>query len=161
MDKILKKSYKILIFSIIIFGLAVFFYWKGIDRGENDKENFQVIPLNPGFGIANENSDNNSLSLNWPDPKKLHSFTYNPSLINKNLLVEDKCQDDYLTILIFSKNDDYRIYPAKAKFNKAFECFSSQIVSQEINLSSLNLSAGNYYYFTADQGKEGSWYNPR
>ncbi len=161
MDKILKKSYKILIFSLIILGLAIFFYWKGINGQKDNKENFQVIPLSPGFGIANDNSDGDGLDLSWPAPNKFHSFVYDQLSSVKTLKIQDECQNAYLTVLIFSKNDDYRIHPASAKFNRAFECSLGQIFSQEINLTSLNLLAGNYYYFLADQGQEGSWYNPR
>lgn len=67
----------------------------------------------------------------------------------------------YYTILIFSTEDDYRQTPANAKFNQATPCQRGQEIERAIDLGTLNLIQGRYYYIVADQEKSGTWYNPR
>lgn len=180
MEKILKKSYKILFLSFVILILAlVFFLWRGRELYQAIKPSsqFRLTPLSPGFTIE---SGSGSPQFDFdisklPSPNKFSSFSYNPSDPNRKKTLELKieCHDAYYTILIFNIKDDYRQNPGAARFNQAAPCpprlaresgEAGQIgekIKRSIDLEKLNLSTGKYYYIIADQGSTGSWYNPR
>ncbi len=162
MDKVLRKSYRILGLSFVILLSALFFFfWRGKALYEKisspvKESSFRVQPLSPGFRIGEERF---SPSLkNLPAPDKFPYFVYPEK---KSLEIKTKCADAYYTILIFSANYDYRLDPTLAKFNRAFPCQPGQKIEEKIDLTALNLAPGKNYYFVADQGKTGTWYNPR
>lgn len=164
-QRILRKSYKILglSFLILIFSLIFFLQsgYKFFEQGKQlseQKSSFQVQPLTQGFRVENSNLKRTN-EQNLPVPNKFSSFTYTKSK-PQTIKIQTKCADDYYAVLIFKSTDDYRQNPASAKFNRAFPCQPGQIITKEIDLSSLNLADGVYYYFVADQGREGGWYNP-
>ncbi|MCX7778666.1 MAG: hypothetical protein N2259_00215 [Patescibacteria group bacterium] len=161
---ILKKSYKILGLSLAIFALSLIFvfwrikFWLPETRHEN-KNQLKISPLSQGFSVNHITSTSSSPDLwQFPAPEKFSVFRYPET---KKINLTGRCQDDYYAILIFNQQDDYRRDPTLAKFNKAFPCQRGQKIKKEIDLTSLSLSAGQYYYFIADQGETGSWYNPR
>ncbi len=95
-----------------------------------------------------------------PDPETFKTFTYDATR-GKTLKVHSKgCPDKYFAVLIFSSADDYRANPAAAKVNQAFPC-QKQNTKIRLIMENYNLTSGDYYYFVADQGDAGSWYNPR
>lgn len=163
MERILKKSYKILIISIIIFCIAVFVFFYGRKDGQKKSGgSFWVEPLSPGFQSGNGTMVLDGVGKNFPAPEKFNDFIFDSkSLILKSLKISGICSDAYYAVLIFSINDDYRGNPTAAKFNRAFSCPNDKKINQEIDLSSLHLLSGKYYYFVADQGASGSWYDPR
>lgn len=95
-----------------------------------------------------------------PSAGKFKTFSYNPK-IGKVIEVAGTCSDFYYAIIVFKSTDDYKTNPAMAKINNAFECPASNIFKTSFNLGEFNLTTGNYYFFVADQGKTGIWYNPR
>lgn len=92
--------------------------------------------------------------------KKLHGFSYTdhgPQMLE----IAGKCVDAYYAVLIFSVSDDYTKNPSSAKYNQAQVCPKTKTFDRLIDLSSINLSDGKYYFFVADQGVNTPWYNPR
>lgn len=165
MDKILRKSHKIFKFLFLILILAlIFFFWSGkkifqkIESPSQSIGQFQVQPLNQGFQLNETNLNINNFRSNLPEPNKFPSFVYPQK---KSLDIKIKCADVYYTILIFNSKDDYRKNPEVARFNKAFPCSKNETFRQSIDLTTLNLASGRYYYIIADQGEKGSWYNPK
>ncbi|MBI3634022.1 MAG: hypothetical protein HY228_00165 [Candidatus Yonathbacteria bacterium] len=93
-------------------------------------------------------------------PTNFKSFTYDAG-VGKTISVSGACHDTYYVLLIFDAKDDYRTNPGAARSNRAFECGASKLFTIKMDLRDINLPSGNYYLFVADQGKTGSWYNPR
>ncbi|MEK7212806.1 MAG: hypothetical protein AAB686_03975, partial [Patescibacteria group bacterium] len=122
------------------------------------KEEF-VMDIQPATQYGDE-------KVNLTKPEKLpaavefKTFSYDPK-IGKVVAVSGTCSDVYYTFVVFDAKDDYRKDPTRAKINRAYECPSSKAFRLEMNLKDLNLAAGTYYFFIADQGARGTWYNPR
>ncbi len=95
-----------------------------------------------------------------PESTKFKSFAYDQT-IGKTISVSGSCTDAYYTIVMFRAADDYKKNPAAAVFNQAFACPASRAFSQRIDVKKSNLPSGQYYFFVADQGNAGTWYNPR
>jgi hypothetical protein len=95
-----------------------------------------------------------------PDAVRFESFDYDATL-GKELDIESTCNDAYYTVLIFSDSTNYKTNPAAAKVNSGHECPANHTVSAKLNLADFNLASGKYYFFLADQGSSGTWYNPR
>lgn len=161
--KILKKSYKILALSLAIFILSlIFVFWRmgfwSPEKENRGKDQFRVTPLSHGFSFGSGVSESKIEISNFPPPENFSTFSYPEK---KSLEIKTKCADAYYAILIFSQAEDYRQNPASAKFNKALPCQLGEKIEYQIDLTTLNLTQGKYYYFVADQGKVGNWYNPR
>ena len=156
-EQILKKSYKILILAIIIFILGLTFFFLRAKDIFKTKSRYEVMPLSPGFtnALEGENVDLKKL----PPPEKFSHFVFNG--MNNQLKIKKECNDIFYTILIFEDGVDYREHPQSAKFNSAFSCKKGENFEAVINLSDISLKPGKYYYIIADQGNEGTWYNPR
>ena len=72
------------------------------------------------------------------------------------------CNAGYLAVLIFPSRIDYRADIDGAVYNRAFPCPSGRAFMTTIATSSIATApSGTYYYFTADEGATGPWYNPR
>lgn len=97
---------------------------------------------------------------NGIDPVSFKEFNYDATQGRKLKVHSIHCPDMYFAILVFASGDDYRTNPGLAKVNRAYLCNknNSQVT---LDLSLYNLASGRYYYFVADQGAVGSWYNPR
>ncbi|TSC90968.1 MAG: hypothetical protein CEN90_695 [Parcubacteria group bacterium Licking1014_17] len=172
--------WKTTLFKVAALGLAVagvFLYLFFAFRNENSPVlknnsqgagNFKVLPLSQGFsllgaqiGDALESGGLKSL----PPPEDFRHFDYpKDSFFDypKNILnVSGKCNDFYKTVLIYGADSDYRQNPEMAKFNEALRCKKGEMFEEKIDLSLLNITEGGYYVIVADQGKEGSWYNPK
>ncbi|MFA5997422.1 MAG: hypothetical protein WC791_02925 [Candidatus Paceibacterota bacterium] len=93
-------------------------------------------------------------------PANFKSFSYDAT-IGKKISVSGTCHDAYYALLIFGSKDDYRASPGSARANRAYECGTSGLFTIKMDLRDINLPSGEYYLFIADQGKTGSWYNPR
>ena len=95
-----------------------------------------------------------------PEAVQFKSFTYNQT-VGKTITVSGSCKDSYFTIVMFRSTDDYKKNPASAVFNQAFPCPTNHSFSQSIDVKNSNIPSGHYYFFVADQGNTGLWYNPR
>lgn len=96
----------------------------------------------------------------FASPDHFKTFDYDATA-GKQIIISGTCTDLYYTILVFTVNNDYRTNPRAAAVNRAFACPATRMFSTELNLADSNLTTGAYYLFVADQGKTGSWYNPR
>lgn len=99
----------------------------------------------------------------WPHPKNFPEVLVGAGFRqeDKKIFIRSKCAADYLAVLIFKKNVDYRVYPHAYEYNSAEPCKSGEDVYMEVDISKLNLQRGSYYYFFADQSESESWENPR
>jgi len=156
-EKVLKKSYKILFLAIIIFILSLIFFFTKKGNFPKTKPNYEAIPLSPGFTNIRDEQNINLIKL--PPPEKFPHFVLKEG--SNQLKIQNKCNDAFYTVLIFENGVDYRENPQLAKFNSAFVCQRGEIFEKLINLSDIPLKPGKYYYIIADQGNEGTWYNPR
>lgn len=95
-----------------------------------------------------------------PESAKFKTFSYDKN-IGKIISISGRCSDTYYTTLVFAAPDDYKKNPAAAKINRASECPANGNFETQFDLKDYNLSSGEYYFFVADQGKIGTWYNPR
>ncbi len=95
-----------------------------------------------------------------PEAVKFKTFSYNPK-IGKIIEVAGACNDVYYAIIVFKSTDNYKTNPAMAKVNNAFDCPAARVFKANLSLADFNLPSGDYYFFVADQGKTGTWYNPR
>ncbi len=158
MEKILKKSYKILGLTALIFIFSLILFIRGMDKSFGKPAKLSLSPLSflkmAGFPVSQPSIPAESL-----DPGKFRHFTYNPKG-DKIITVEGECKDSFYTILFFPEKIDYRDNPAGSQYNTAFPCPSKGKFSQEINLRNANLRAGKYYIIRAGQGETGSWHNP-
>lgn len=163
-DRILKKSYRLLGLAILILILGlIFFFWRGqkiYSEKNSTHGQYRILPLTSGF-TQSKPDDEWLRKSNLSSLEKFRFFEYPLNQKNNRLIIETTCADDFYAVLIFSQGDDYRHRSSAAKYNKAFPCQINEEIKHEINLAELNLPPGKYYYFVADQGKEGGWYNPR
>ncbi|MGB7957732.1 MAG: hypothetical protein WCF77_02725, partial [Minisyncoccia bacterium] len=116
----------------------------------------QVQPTGSGLPF-------NSPFANFPPPSKFRTFTYDATGVNSGtpLTVTAKCNDTYVTMLIFPATVDYREGMDRAVYNEATPCSAGKTWSAVIGLDDLGHAPyGTYYFFTADQGTTGTWYNP-
>lgn len=72
---------------------------------------------------------------------------------SKKLLVTGSCSDDYFVILMYRNKNDYLNNPSSAVYNQAFPCEGK--IRHEVDLE--NISSGDYYLLTGEQGKTGTW----
>lgn len=71
------------------------------------------------------------------------------------------CADAYYVVALFPADADYRTEPRRAVYNTASPCVKGEPVEATLLLSLVTAPAGSYYMVVADQGVEGTWYNPR
>lgn len=123
------------------------------------KEEFIVSMLTSTSTYGNEKITTDE-PAKLPDAVKFQSFSYDPTQ-SKIIAVSGGCADTYYAVLVFNAKDDYRKDPAAARVNRASECPANKLFRTQFDLRDFNLPAGSYYFFVADQGEKGSWYNPR
>ncbi len=130
-------------------------------------EHFKVTPLTKEFVVddsATTNYGGEKVTLDssekLPVSTSFKSFTYDATK-GETLKISGSCSDAYYAIIIFQGKDDYKKKPDGAVFNQATSCPEDKNFTRIIELRDYNLPTGEYYFFVADQGKSGSWYNPR
>lgn len=158
MNHVSRKSKRILILGIAVVGV-VFLNKTLVNNQSDSREGFAVQPLSRGFSLVESGVQYEFYKdkfKSYLEPNKFNNFEYK----NNDLEFNGECSDLYYTILIYSKEIDYRINPASAKFNQAFECPKSKKFNFTVDQNT-GLSEGKYYIIFADQGKEGGWYDPR
>jgi hypothetical protein len=122
------------------------------------KQDFKVVENKVQYDPGDKASISEPEKL--PESKVFNVFSYNASA-GKIINVSGTCSDAYFAIVVFFAADDYKKDPAKSVINKATECPASKNFTASLSMQDYNLPSGNYYFFVADQGKTGSWYNPR
>lgn len=154
-EKIKKKSLRIAILGSAFFLLgAAFFAFDFFGKKEPTK--FPSTSASKAAPISIE------ALKGYPDPKIFQRFTFGAASIGGILDFNGVCKDKYVAFLIFPKDFDYRIDPARASYNRAIECPSSGKFQYALNFSEFKgLVAGEYYAFAADEPVGGLWYNPR
>jgi len=164
-QKIKEKIYKLSLLLVATVLLILLFIWRfnrDTSSAPVQKNNFQVTPISSGFTNETATTSETVSSISpLPAPDKFSTFVYDSTNPRKSLPVKLTCQDTHYAILIFSVKDDYRENSAAARFNQAKLCQPGEKINLNLDLSALNLSSGKYYYFVADQGLSGSWYNAR
>lgn len=123
------------------------------------KEEFIVSMITATSTYGNEKVTTDE-PAKLPEAVKFQSFSY-ASAQGKIIAVSGGCSDAYYAVLVFDAKTDYRKDPAAARVNRAFECPANKLFRTQFDLRDFNLPAGSYYFFVADQGDKGSWYNPR
>lgn len=173
---LIKKVRKLLVLEITIFVLILIFGYRiyvfvSSDRAAVlDGQPFGIsqIPakvggdmvLDPNTNIRASHGSGITQNKDSYRAESFRSFKYS-ALSEQFLEVSGSCKDDYYAILIFRKNDDFIKSAGSAKYNRASSCPASGKFIEKIDLKSINLTEGLYYFFVADQGASGSWYNPR
>lgn len=141
------REHRILAVAIIFFLIGVFFYFTDKERGmEKIENNGKPMQLQTGQSFMDP------LLAKYPEPSKFQKISPDKREISA------ECRDTYLTILIFPADTDYRNDITKAVFNKAFPCIKEELFHYNLGK---DFKDGNYYVIAADQGTEGTWYNPR
>jgi len=146
--------------------VAMFFLNKTLIGNPSEPEvGFAIQPLSQGFtdlevepprGGSTSGNDKYDLKK-FPAPETFRTF----NRTEKELSISGNCSDKYYTIIIYKKGIDYRDKPSAAVFNTAFDCPSGGLFNRKISLSDINLGGSDYYVIVANQGNEGTWYNPR
>jgi hypothetical protein len=101
---------------------------------------------------------------NMPSPDTYRRIAYADGKISgaTGVVLEDGCHATYATLLVYPASVDYREDVSRAVVNRALPCESGKAFQYGFSAESLkNFGDGEYYYFFADQGEEGTWYNPR
>lgn len=104
------------------------------------------------------------LFANDPSPSQFRTFIYNGTSLNgqPSLAISATCHDAYIAILIFPSAVDYRSDVSRAVYNVASPCTPGQQFMASITPADLGgAAAGTYYFFSADQGTSGAWYDPK
>ena len=179
----MNKNFYILIGVVIVILAAgagwYYFYSKSLDKypgkvgdqntldAASTSEHFKVTPLTKEF-IIEENSaamyGGQKVTLTSPEDlpasTSLKNFSYDQTK-GESIKISGSCSDAYYAIVIFRGADDYKQKADSAVFNQAFACPDDKKFTRTLQLKDYNLLSGEYYFFVADQGKTGAWYNPR
>jgi len=155
---VLRRSYRILILALVFFLLSLGIlgrWWWQMSRSSGG---LAVSLRSSGFAPGGQISGERPVVLaSGPEPTKLISVQ---GPLPQELTVEGICRDQYFTILIFPSDQDYRQNPTSNVYNRATVCTSTEAWLQKLSPANLQLATGTYYLVRADQGAEGSWYNP-
>ncbi|MBI5912995.1 hypothetical protein HY839_00975 [Candidatus Azambacteria bacterium] len=123
------------------------------------KEEF-VVPATIAAATYGDEKVTTDEPAKLPEAVKFQSFSYDPAQ-GKVIAISGGCTDAYYAVLVFDAKTDYRKDPAAARVNRASECPADKLFRTQFDFRDFNLPAGSYYFFVADQGNKGSWYNPR
>ena len=158
------REYRLLALAIVFFLVGLFFFLR---------DNAPVVPASPSLPSQSKPAVSVQpaqpaqvfgLFAHYPPPSQFRTFIYNSAGLNggSSITVSAVCHDTYDTVLIFPASLDYRVNLASAVYNVASPCEMGKTFNVVIDLAMLgHAPSGTYYYFIADQGASGSWYNPR
>ncbi|HUC01594.1 MAG TPA: hypothetical protein VMA75_01685 [Candidatus Paceibacterota bacterium] len=167
-----KREYRVLALAIAFFALGSFFFFA--DRSYVPQEKTaagtaaEVVapsadgaPISPAEGSASLNPQ----FSDYPAPSRFRTFAFANGKIDDgvSLTVTSTCADAYVAVLVFPASVDYRADIDREIYDSAFPCVTTgDVASTTIIAGDLgNAPSGTYYYFTADQGASGVWYNPK
>lgn len=151
----LERSYRVLGLAFFLFLLGAAGMWL---RGDHTPDPSTRPPNTREAGVSA------ALFAGYPAPSQFKTVVKtSDGFAGEDLLTfSGFCRDAYLTILLFRKNMDYRVDPARAVVNRAMPCPPLRRFSYELSLKDIpSMETGEYYAFVADQGDAGLWYNPR
>lgn len=161
-----KKQRLVLLLVLLVSAFLVWFA-KTPPVGERREGEFSIIPTTPGYSLGSGSmSSNQNVFRDYRDPEDFKQITYpsekNNLFIGRDAIsIIDRCNDAHYTLLIFRADIDYRKAPSAAVYNSASSCEKGEVIRITIQIENLSLTSGRYYYFIADQGESGVWYNPR
>lgn len=95
-----------------------------------------------------------------PISTSFQAFSYDQEK-GESISITGSCSDAYYAVVVFQNFIDYKQNPSAFVINQAFPCPEDKKFTKGFELKDFNLVSGEYYFFVADQGKAGSWYNPR
>lgn len=153
MDSIARKEHRIVILLFLIIVTGTFWYVRFGDISNSYDSRNQSRQIAKLIIPPVEHPDS------VIEPNNFRSFSYQEG--DDSLHISDECNDTYYAVLIFPKDVDYRTRPNAAIYNTANECAPDRVIDVWIGLSFPKIEPGTYYYFVADQGNTGGWYNPR
>jgi hypothetical protein len=159
------REYHLLALAVVFFLVGLFFFWYdrtapapvAVPASDHVHPSVFVQPAQSGLPP-------NSPFANLPPPSGFRTFIYDGTGFNgsSSLAVSATCRDAYVATLIFPAAVDYRMDMASAIYNEAIPCTVGKPFSLTIHPADLGHAAsGTYYYFTADEGTTGTWYNPK
>jgi hypothetical protein len=155
--EVLRRSYKILALALVLLilsiGLMARWWW----QISHDSRPAGISLSASGFSPGSMSGDRPVVLTNSPEPKKFQPVSWP---LVKDLKISGDCHDQYYTILIYPQARDYRQDPTSSVFNRAFACQKGDRWEQSLSTFNLQLATSTYYLIRADQGAEGSWYNP-
>ena len=166
------REYRLLALAVAFFLVGLFFFLHDSPSPASsapsavplrDNLPFPSNPFRPDRSRSTDPASFNSPFANFPPPSKFRTFTYDATGVNSGmpLTVTAKCNDTYVTMLIFPATVDYREGMDRAVYNEATPCSAGKTWSAVIGPADLGHAPyGTYYFFTADQGTTGTWYNP-
>jgi hypothetical protein len=163
-----KKEYRILALAVAFFLIGLFFFFR---NGSPPTSPTSPISTSPKKQVASAESVRPAGSVqplspkfaNFPLPSRFRKFTYDGTGLNgsASLAIGAVCHDAYVAILIFPAAVDYRSNADAAIYNIASPCDFNKAFDVVIHPTDLgHAPSGTYYFFTADQGTAGTWYNP-
>jgi hypothetical protein len=157
-----KREYRVLALSIVFFAAGLGFFIADRNAGPSS-----VMPSAAGVsgGAGAAGAADGSLA-NDPAPSSFRTFTFDGQEINgtTSFALGAACTDAYVAVLVFPSSADYRENVSRAVYNHAFPCANASDGAISVALAPGDLGSapsGTYYYFTADQGTSGVWYNPK
>ncbi len=154
MKTIRTRSIHILVLAAVFFVSGLVFF---ITRMIADEPVSQVASV-PGL-TTTEPAQPIPALRGYPLPKTFTTFTYTKNVGDR--VVSGTCADMYFVVLVFAQDVDYRVSPLDAKYNRAVACTGGK-AEVSIPTDTLPLTEGErYYVIMADQGRTGTWYNPR
>lgn len=133
---------------------------KSTDMASVPKVPVESITIKDTSEVLNSKPVTTDQSKPTKAPESFNTFTYDAQQ-GKRIVISGVCHADYYALLIFKSQDDYRKNVTGSLINKAYQCPTSSKFKLDFDLRDFNLISGHYYLFVADQGKTGSWYNPR
>lgn len=154
------REYRVLTIAIVFFAVGLYFFVS--DRPGVPPA---AAPSAPAATAVQSGQALSPSLANYPPPSGFRTFTLGAASINgtSSFEVSAVCADAFVAVLVFPVSADYRVSPNHAVYNRAFPCAATgTVMTTVITPSDLgNAPSGTYYYFTADQGVTGVWYNPR
>ncbi len=156
------REYRVLAIAVVFFAVGLFFFIKD-----------QTIPAPqtkptaaPTLSVASPQGASfpDPTFAKYPAPSNFEKFTYENGEIDgaSSLSVSATCNGQYVAILIYPGNFDYRLDVSRSVYNKSFPCDTGKTFNHIIEAADLStLQPGSYYLMTADQGASGPWYNPK
>jgi hypothetical protein len=164
MPKKISREYRVLAIAVVFFATGLFFFlsdhpWA---PGATSPTASSTALAGRQIGSVQATQPLVPSLAGDPAPTQFRTFAYASGTIQGGpLTVTSTCADADVAILVFPSGVDYRAVPNRAVYNRAFPCatpgstMSVTIATADVG----NLPSGTYYYFTAAQAADGTWYN--
>ncbi len=154
---VLRRSYRILGLSVLFFLLSLGLIGRWWWQSSHDSGFGKLSLTAGGYAPGPVSGDKPVVLVTGPEPAKLQHLSWP---LRQDVKVQGDCHDQYFTVLLYPETRDYRQDPTGNVYNRAIACERDKPWHHTFATSSLFLTTGTYYLVRADQGAEGSWYNP-